>query len=80
MFDLDGDTRGVIKRINTPFSVLIAEDDNRVDYKKVHEEYSQNKQCHFISFASGKHVIHYGKNKDTFFDNLSEIPQRGAHQ
>lgn len=72
MYDFDSATRGAIKRIKNPFSVLIAEDDNRVDYQKVKEECAANSKCRFVSFPSGKHVIHYGKWKEKFFEVITK--------
>jgi esterase/lipase len=73
MFVLDRNSEEIIKNISTPFKLLIAKDDNRIPYEKLKDECASNDKCEFISFSSGKHVIHYGKRKDEFLQTISNI-------
>jgi esterase/lipase len=72
MYVLDNASRGVIKNIKRSFSILIAKDDNRVNYEIIKEECSQNSHCSLTTFPSGKHVIHYGKWKNEWFKGIVE--------
>ena len=69
MYDLDNKSRNILAEIQQPFTVLIAKNDNRVNYQELYQSCKENAKnaCSFQSFPSGKHVIHYGKLKNKFF-------------
>lgn len=75
LFELDRETVGVLTKINRPFKILMAKDDNRIPYDKIKEKCDNNKYCEFISFPSGKHIIHFGFLKNKFYEIISKNAQ-----
>jgi esterase/lipase len=74
MFEFDLKNRDLIQKINRPFNLIIAEDDSRVSYAKIKNACDINhKYCKLYSFSSGKHIIHWGKNKQKFEELLLKI-------
>lgn len=74
MFEFDLQNRDLIKQIQRPFNIIIAEDDNRVSYPKIKNDCNiNNKYCKLYTFPSGKHIIHWGKNKQKFEELLLKI-------
>ncbi len=74
MYKFDLDNRDILNNINRPYNIIIAKDDNRVSYSKIKEIcYKNNKYCRLYSFYSGKHLIHWGKNKHEFESLLLKI-------
>lgn len=73
LFELDRETRGVLTKIKQPFKILMARDDNRVPHDKLKAECTENTFCEFISFPSGKHVLHFGDMKERFYKTVSDI-------
>lgn len=67
LYALDLQNRDRLSQLAIPFSLIVAEDDNRVFYEKLKNACDENKKfCHFYSFPSGRHIIHWGKNKKAF--------------
>jgi|GEM_PF-2701585 len=75
LFELDRETRGVLTKIKQPFKILMAKDDNRVPHDKLKAECTENTFCEFISFPSGRHVLHFGGMKDKFYEIISKNAQ-----
>lgn len=74
MYQFDLKNRGDFNKIHRPYNIIMAVDDNRVNYNKIKGIcYKNNKYCKFYSFSSGKHVIHWGKNKQAFEKLLINI-------
>jgi len=74
MFDFDSKNRNLLKEIHRPFSIIIAEDDNRVSYTNIKNNCEINHNyCKLYSFSSGKHIIHWGENKQKFEELLLKI-------
>lgn len=67
VYELDLKNRDGLLKINRPYDLIVAEDDNRVDFKRQEIACKQNSQyCHFHPFPSGKHMIHWGGQKQKF--------------
>ncbi len=67
LYKLDLDERKGFANIHRPYSLIIAVDDNRVSYADQKAACEANQPyCHLYSFSSGKHVIHWGANKQPF--------------
>lgn len=76
LFDFDLKNQNSLKNIKRPFSLIIAKNDNRVDYIKIkHDCEKNNEYCKLYSFKSGKHLIHWGKNKNKFEELILKINQ-----
>lgn len=74
MFEFDLQNRDLLKKIRRPFKIIIAENDTRVSYTKIKNDCKINhKYCKLYSFSSGKHLIHWGKNKQKFEGLLLKI-------
>ena len=74
LYQLDSQNREGFSHINRPYSLIVAVDDNRVYFDKQKEACNANKKyCHFYSFPSGKHIIHWGANKKSFEDLLIKL-------
>lgn len=74
MYKLDLANRQGFSDIQRPYSLIVAEDDNRVSYDKQKADCIKNKAfCTFYSFPSGKHLIHWGQNKKAVADLLIEL-------
>ena len=74
LYQFDLDNRQGLSHIHRPYSLIMAIDDNRVSYTKTKAACDTNHiYCHFYSFSSGKHIIHWGVNKKRFEDLLVKI-------
>lgn len=79
MYQLDLNNRKEFSHIARPYSLIVAVDDNRISYERQKQDCYANKQyCHFYSFPSGKHVIHWGANKKYFEDLLIKLCNRNT--
>ena len=67
LYQFDLEHRRGLSDIHRPYSLIIAVDDNRVSYEETKAACAANQPyCHFYSFSSGKHNIHWGANKNKF--------------
>lgn len=67
MYKLDLNIRNGFSHIARPYSLIVAIDDNRVSYERQKQDcYLNTQYCHLYSFSSGKHIIHWGANKNSF--------------
>ena len=73
LFDADLEYRDDYSKINKPFHLIIAEDDNRVSYAEVSKHCNVNKNCILHSFPSGRHYIHWGKFESDFYNLILSI-------
>ena len=74
LFSLDLDLRGQLAKMDRPFSIIIAKDDNRISYDAIASECkSDNKQCRLYTFENGSHMIHYGYHQDEFINLIKQI-------
>lgn len=74
MYKFDLKNRGDFDKIHRPYNIIMAIDDNRINYNKIKGIcYKNNKYCKFYSFSSGRHLIHWGKNKKAFEKLLLNI-------
>lgn len=74
MYQFDLKNRGDFDKIHRPYNIIMAVDDNRVNYNKIKGVcYKNNRYCKFYSFSSGRHLIHWGKNKQAFEKLLLNI-------
>lgn len=74
LYQFDLENRDKLGEIQRAHSIIMAEDDNQVNYSKIKGVcVKNNKFCKFYSFKSGKHLIHWGKNKQLFEDLLINI-------
>ena len=74
LYQFDLNNRKELGNIHRPYSLIIAVDDNRVSYDKTKAACKTNQPyCHFYSFSSGKHIIHWGANKKKFEDLLVKL-------
>jgi esterase/lipase len=74
LYQLDLDNRQALSTIHRPYSLIMAVDDNRVSYTALKAACKANQPyCHFYSFPSGKHMIHWGANKKRFEELLIKL-------
>ncbi len=74
LYKLDLENRKEFDHINRPYNLIIAADDNRVDFAKQKAACDANrKYCRLYAFASGKHLIHWGENRDAFEELLIRL-------
>jgi esterase/lipase len=74
LYQFDLDHRNELGMIHRPYSLIVAVDDNRVSYDEQKKVCDANRHyCHFYSFRSGKHIIHWGYNKNKFEDLLVKL-------
>lgn len=66
LYQLDRRLRPYFKSVAHPVSVVIAEDDNRIDASSVKADCLANPQCNFYSFESGKHLLHRSVHQAEF--------------
>lgn len=66
LYQLDRTLRPYLKTIAQPVSLVIAEDDNRIDVSSVKADCLANPQCEFYSFKSGKHLLHRSVHQAEF--------------
>jgi esterase/lipase len=67
LYEMDLKNRASMLEMTRPFDLVLALDDNRVDFKEQQKACMQNiKYCHFYAFSSGRHMIHWGANKKRF--------------
>lgn len=80
LFDLDLSLRDRMSFIRIPHSVLISQQDNRVNYQEVAQECQQNIEfCNLYTFPKGSHMLHYGNNREKFIDILLKHLQCTKH-
>jgi esterase/lipase len=64
LYKFDDANRYAINHIHKPYSVIMAADDNRIDYEREKTACLNNKQyCTFYSFPTGKHMFFWGADK-----------------
>jgi len=64
LYTLDLENRDYFKKMDKPHSIIIAKDDNRVSYSPIAADCLANKKyCTLYPFATGRHLLHWGKNK-----------------
>ncbi len=74
LYTFDSQNRDAIKNIHQPYSVIMAADDNRVDYAQEKAACLNNKQyCTFYSIPSGKHMFYWGAGKQAFESLLIKL-------
>lgn len=74
MFKFDLENRNLLRTINRKFNVIIAKDDNQIAYEKIKNDCNLNyKNCTLYTFNSGRHLIHWGKNKQIFYKLLLDL-------
>lgn len=74
LFNLDLELRGQLSKIDRPFSVIIAKDDNRISYDAIASECKGNiQQCRLYTFENGSHMIHYGYHQDEFISLIKQM-------
>jgi esterase/lipase len=73
LYQFDLENRQGLRNIHRPYNLIMAVDDNRVSYIKTKAACQSNPYCHFYSFPSGKHIIHWGSNKKRFEDLLIKL-------
>ena len=74
LYRFDLENRGTLGKIHRTHSIIMAEDDNQVNYNKIKGICVKNNEyCKFYSFKSGRHLIHWGKNKQSFENLLVKI-------
>ncbi len=74
LFALDLALRGQLAKMDRPFSIIIAKDDNRISYDAIASECKgDNQQCRLYTFENGSHMIHYGYHQDQFIELIQQI-------
>lgn len=74
IFKLDLLSRDHLAHIHRPYSLILADDDNRVSVESLKQACKEDAPyCKLYTFPSGKHVIHWGKNRQGFIDLLAEL-------
>jgi esterase/lipase len=74
MYKFDLQNRLDLGAIHRPYSIIIAKDDNRISYEKIKSAcYDNKKYCRLYSFPSGRHMIHWGANKEKFEDLILKL-------
>lgn len=77
MYKFDSQNQSILSLISRHYDIIIAADDNRVSYDRIKFMCNKNsKYCHLHSFKSGKHMIHWGKNKEKFINTILQIHKR----
>ena len=70
---LDDAYRDELANLTQPFYVIMAKDDNRVHYDKIYAKGMRNPNCHFYSFPSGSHMVHWSKFRHEILDLFTNI-------
>jgi esterase/lipase len=74
LYQFDLENRSLFSKINRPFHLIVAKDDNRISFEEQEFLCEKNRNfCNFHPFDTGKHFIHWGKNKKPFEELLISL-------
>ncbi len=74
LFDMDSnELRSYYRGFPEDYHLLIAKDDNRVDFTEHERICNANKHCKLTAFPSGSHLVHIGSRKQEFAEKVVQI-------
>ena len=73
LFHFDKKYRSLLSTDKQDFTVIIAKDDNRVDYKKIKHACEHNPACHLYSYPSGRHLLQQSQFKGDLLTQIEEL-------
>lgn len=76
LFHFDRQNHSLIISTKQDFKIIIAKDDNRVDYAKIKDACTQNSACHLYTYPSGKHLLPQSQFKQELLNQIVDIRQR----
>lgn len=63
-YELDSQNRDAFDHLSQPFTLMIAEDDNRVSFEEQARSCHRNRHCTLQSFPSGKHLLLHSAHRE----------------
>jgi len=73
LYKMDSDNRNYLSKIQQPFYLIMARDDNRISYEEVAKACKNRSNCRLHIFPSGRHYLLLSKYKRDFNGLVTQI-------
>ncbi len=78
LFKLDIESRYKLPLINQSYDIIMAVNDNRIDYSKVLSECEKSLNCKLHTFKEGYHYLNLANQRSNFVTKIVEIIKRDS--